>query len=146
MQVDSQLSDIAHSIQLAVAPVFVLTAVASMLGVLTNRLARIVDRARRLEENLVPADVSGSAAIHRDLETLSHRARFVNWAISLCTLCALLVSSVIAALFIGAFLSVDVSVPIIMLFIVAMASFIAALVNFLREIYLATGTLRIGPH
>jgi hypothetical protein len=70
----------------------------------------------------------------------------VNWAISLCTLCALLVSSVIAALFIGAFLSVDVSVPIIMLFTVAMASFIAALVNFLREIYLATGTLRIGPH
>lgn len=131
MQVESQVSDIARSIQ---------------LGGPTNRLARIVDRARHLEQNQVPADVTGGAAIHRNLETLSHRARFVNWVICLCTLCPLLVCTAIAVLFIGAFLSVDVSVPIIMLFIVAMAAFIAALVNFLREIYLATGTLRIGPH
>jgi hypothetical protein len=146
MQVDSQVSGIAHSIQLAVAPVFVLTAVASMLGVLTNRLARIVDRARYLEPTLTSADEAARALIHRDLGALSRRAQYVNWAISLCTLCALLVCSVIAVLFVGAFLSVDVSVPIVLLFIVAMAAFIAALVNFLREIYLATATLRIGPH
>jgi Protein of unknown function (DUF2721) len=41
------LQDITHTIQLAVAPVFLLTALGTTLGVLASRLGRIVDRARR---------------------------------------------------------------------------------------------------
>jgi hypothetical protein len=51
-QAESQVTAIAHVIQLAVAPVFLLTGVGAVLAVLTQRLARIIDRARVLEERL----------------------------------------------------------------------------------------------
>ena len=39
-------STIVQGIQAAVAPVFMLTAVAAMIGALATRLSRIIDRAR----------------------------------------------------------------------------------------------------
>ena len=83
--------DIAHLIQSAIAPVFLLTGVASTLGVLTNRLSRIVDRARVLEEQL--AGHPGEAPqLHGDLAVLARRAKNINIAISLATIAALLVA------------------------------------------------------
>ena len=46
---DNGLSDITHTIQLAVAPVFLLSALGTTLSVLTTRLSRIIDRARLLD-------------------------------------------------------------------------------------------------
>jgi hypothetical protein len=145
MQADSQIAAIGHVIQLAVAPVFLLTGVSGLLAVLTNRLSRIIDRARALEERL-PAASADEGGIHAELRLLSQRARFINRAIGLCTTCALLICAVIVALFVGAFLSSDVSVLISLIFIGAMLALFIALVNFLREIFLATQHLRIGPH
>ena len=146
MQVDTHITDIAHIIQLAVAPVFLLSGVGVTLTVLTNRLSRIVDRARVLEERLAAAGKSAKDSLHADLHTLARRARFINWAITLTTSCGLLVCLVIVALFVGYFLSVDLSQTIAMLFIVAMLAFVVAFVSFLREIFLATTSLRIGPY
>jgi hypothetical protein len=84
--------------------------------------------------------------IHAELALLSQRARRINAAVSLCTLSALLVCAVIVALFVGAFLSTDLSVLIGILFTTAMLALVSALVSFLREIYVATRTLRIGSH
>ena len=142
---ENQISAVAHVIQLSVAPVFLLAGVGSMLGVLTNRLARIVDRARVLEVELPSAVEPQRALVHADLSVLCRRARLINWAISLCTTCALLVCLVIALLFLGAYLTVEVRGPISLLFVAAMVAFIAGLLTFLREVYLATGSLRIGP-
>ena len=144
MAQDTGVTAIAHVIQLAVAPVFLLTGVAAILGVLTNRLARIIDRARVLEERLGVLGESERAASEADLRTLSGRSRHINRAISLSVTCALLVCAVIAALFAGAFLEVDVSAVIGLVFIAAMLSLIGALVSFLLEIYVATRSLRIG--
>ena len=144
MAQDTGITAIAHVIQLAVAPVFLLTGVAALLGVLTNRLARIIDRARVLEERLPLLDECGRAASEADLLTLSQRARHINRAISLSVTCALLVCAVIVALFGGTFLKKDVSGLIGLVFIAAMLSLIVALVSFLREIYVATRSLRIG--
>ncbi len=95
--------DIARLIQSAVAPVFLLTGVAATLGVLTNRLARIVDRARTLEQRL--EGHPGSAQhLHADLAVLARRARYINWAISMCAIAALLVALVVVTLFANAFL------------------------------------------
>ena len=47
---------IQHAIQLAIAPVFLLTGIASLLGVMANRLARIIDRARALEQRWASLD------------------------------------------------------------------------------------------
>lgn len=146
MQAESQVVAIGHVIQLAVAPVFLLTGVSGLLGVLTNRLARIIDRARTLEDRAAKAPEAEQDRIHSELRLLSQRARRINTAVSLCTLCALLICAVIVALFVGAFLSTDVSVLIGVIFTAAMLALFTALVSFLREIYVATRSLRIGPH
>lgn len=138
------VSAIAHVIQLAVAPVFLLSGVGAMLAVLTSRLARIIDRARVLEERLPGLQAGERPAVELHLATLSRRATLMNRAIGLCTTCALLVCAVIAALFGGAFLATDVSVLIGLMFIAAMLALIGALVSFLREIHIATRSVRIG--
>jgi hypothetical protein len=138
--------DIARVIQLAVAPVFLLSGVGVTLTVLTNRLSRIVDRARSLEGRLAAAGEAEKTGLQRELATLSRRAQLINRALTLSTTCALLVCFVIATLFIGAFLGLDLSGLIAILFVVAMLAFIGGLVSFLREIFLATANLRIGSH
>jgi hypothetical protein len=138
MQADIAISTIAHSIQLAVAPVFLLTGIGAILNVLASRLSRIVDRARLLETRMPRAPKARRAAIDAELSHLARRRYYVNWAITLCTTCALLICVVIVALFSGTFLNWDVTRAIGMLFIVAMLALIGALFSFLREIYLAT--------
>jgi hypothetical protein len=83
--------------------------------------------------------------LESELTTLCRRARLINRSISLVTTCGLLVSAVIAALFLGVFFDVDVSTPVGLVFIAAMLVLIGGLFTFLREVYVATHTLRIGP-
>lgn len=141
---DAGITGIAHVIQLSVAPVFLLSGIGAMLAVMTNRLARVIDRARLLEGQLPgkPGDVE---SLHGQLATLSRRAKLVGRSITLCTITALLVCAVIAILFLSAFLGFDASVPVALLFVAAMLAFFAGLLTFLREIFLATASLRIGP-
>lgn len=143
MQADAGITGIAHAIQLAVAPVFLLLGIGGMLAVMTSRLARVIDRARVLEGQL-RSHAGEAAPIHAQLATLSRRAALVSWSITLCTITALLVCAVIAILFVGAVLAFDPSVAVALLFIAAMCTFILGLLTFLREIFLATANLRIG--
>ena len=139
-------TNIAHAIQLAVAPVFLLTGVASILSVLTNRLARIIDRSRFLHNKLLSTPPEKQdQGIHDELAILTKRMRFINRAIGLCTACVLLICSVIAVLFLDSFISINMSTPIASLFIFAMLSLILALIFFISEIYLATANVRSGP-
>lgn len=150
---------VSHVIQLAVAPVFLLTAIAAMLTVLTNRLGRIIDRARALDDKLedIPTEIIADdklenapteivADLHAELEILSRRSKHISIAITLCTTTALLVCAVIAILFLGNFFQFDFTIPIALLFIMAMLLLVAAFLIFLREIFIATANLRIGPH
>jgi len=126
--------------------VFLLSGVSAMLGVLSHRLSRIIDRGRLLEGRAGDATGERQDVIHRELGVLSRRAKLVNLAIGLCTICALLVCAVIISLFIGAFFSLDVSMVIGVVFVAALTALAGGLVTFLREITLATRSLRIGPH
>jgi hypothetical protein len=141
---DVEISTVAHAIQLSVAPVFLLSGIGAILGVMTNRLGRIIDRARALEDRLEHSSPDGAAAIEADLDTLTRRARLIGPAITLCTATALLVCTLIAVLFLSAFLHFDASVSIALLFVAAMAAFFAGLLWFLREIFVATSNLRIA--
>jgi len=137
---------VAHVIQLAVAPVFLLTAIGTLLTVMTNRLGRIIDGARSLEARLESAPPESLASHHSKLATLSQRAKLISRAIALSTTTALLVCAVIAILFLGDFLQFNITIPVALLFITAMLLLVLALLSFLREIFIATGNLRIGPH
>jgi hypothetical protein len=142
--VDSQISTVAQVIQLAVAPVFLLSGVGIVLTVLTGRLARVVERAREVEAAAKSASPTDYPTHHQQLLVLARRARLMNRAITLCTISALLVAFVVVALFVGAFVEFRLATAIALMFIVAMLSFIAALLCFLREVFLAISALRIG--
>jgi hypothetical protein len=138
--------DIAHVVQSSVAPVFLLTGVAATLGVLTNRLARVVDRARALEERL-EKEPARRGALLADLRVLERRARYINTAISMCAVAALLVALVVVSLFADAFLGVELAKAVALLFVAAMLCLAVAYILFLVEIRLAIVALRIGiPH
>ncbi len=133
---------IAHAIQLAVAPVFLLTGVAALLAVMTQRLARIIDRSRYFDQawdRLTAAEMA-TAPIERG--ALEKRRRLASWAINFCTLAALLVCGVITTLFVDAFFATDLKALAGGLFIASMFALIAGLACFLREVYLATTTVR----
>ena len=116
-----------------------------MLAVMTSRLGRIIDRARYLEEQLVDVSPEFISTLQIDLKLLSQRAKLIYLAIALCTTTALLVCAVIAFLFVSAYLQFDASVVVALLFIAAMSTFVFGLLWFLREIYVGTISLRIGP-
>jgi hypothetical protein len=139
----SSISSVSHVIQLAVAPVFLLSGVGAILAVLINRLGRIVDRYRSLENGKPKADADAVMVAGLEMEILSRRARLIHWAISLCTVGALFICIVIATLFIGSMLHVGVSQVIALMFVAAMLALIAGLLSFLREITLATGSIQV---
>lgn len=140
------VADVARLIQLAVAPVFLLTAVGTIIGVLSNRLGRVVDRSRTLEDRLRQLTPQGQGAVRAELAVLSQRVRLVYVSMTLAVVCALFVGLLIAVAFVDAFIAIDLSKFIGLLFIGAMLSFIVALMVFLREIFLAVSSIRSLMH
>ena len=134
MDIPTSLPTVAHAIQLSVAPVFLLTGVGSLLGVLANRLGRIVDRYRQLQTR--PA--TEIADNNLEIASLQRRARQIHRAIRCCTICALLICTVICVLFLGVELERDFSALVAGLFVAGMLSLIGGLLCFLHEISLAT--------
>ena len=150
MQVDLSfvqvpVTDVAHAIQLSLAPVFLLNGVGVLLGVLTNRLTRVVDRARTMEQRLPFASPDEERELHGHLKVIRRRARLLNRPITLGTVTALLVAAVVALLFATAFAPFPLGVAIAVVFIVSMLSLVGALWCFLIEIRIATLSLRFGP-
>lgn len=141
----TQSIDVAHLIQVSLTPVFLISAVGVILNVMTSRLARIVDRARTIEERLHQKDFVGSVPeMHRTLRIAARRARHMNRAITWITVSALFISLVVISLFVNAFLRWDLSEFIVVLFILTMFTLAASLLEFLIEVRIATATLRIG--
>jgi hypothetical protein len=147
------MEGVAHSIQLALAPVFMLTAIGALIAALAGRLARIIDRARTLEDRL--DDSQGQhrhASDYRtELARLQKRARIVNASMILLTLSATLIGATVMALFLvesgapgararetGAF------VP--WTFLSGVFCFLMALVAFLFETLLAGRSLDFSRH
>ncbi|MES2683043.1 MAG: DUF2721 domain-containing protein [Pseudomonadota bacterium] len=141
---DTPLISIAHVIQLAVAPVFLLSGIAALLNVLSNRLSRIVDRARLLESQFPHATPQRAEGLRTSLKRLAMRARLASFGIGLCTSSAVLISAVVIVLFLGSLFDANVRTGIAVLFIAAMVSLTAGLLCLLREVYLSTYYLRIG--
>jgi hypothetical protein len=142
MPADSHFLDIARVIQLAVAPVFLLTAIATIINVLITRLARAVDRRRVLEEHLPGYEGEGLAQATRELGMLGRRVHLVIWASALAVVSALLVCLLIGIAFVGAFLATDLSRALAILFVAALAGLTACLMLFLREISIASVSAR----
>jgi hypothetical protein len=138
------VTTIAHQIQLAVAPVFLLAGIAGMINVLAHRLARVVDRSRQLEAEPPDSQETVRRLYFEELAILDRRMRVVNWSLSCCTAGALFVCVVVAILFVAGLADFGFGKPIALLFILAMLLLIIGLVLFLYEVRLATQALRIS--
>ena len=146
MEPTSGITTVGHAIQLSVAPVFLLSGIGAMLAVMTARLARIVDRARALENRLSSIEPGELERSHENLRLYSRRAKLINRAITFCTITACLICAVVVTLFVGVFYEFSASVTVAALFVAAMLCFFVGLLCFLREVFVATAALRIGPH
>lgn len=140
---EAHVSDITRVIQLAVAPVFLLTALATLINGMNSRLGRIIDRRRIVMDRLrsIAADESGEP--QEELALLARRGRLIYSAIFFAVLSSLMVCFVVAAAFVGALLAVDLARTVAGLFVVAMMCMIVGLALFLREVYLG---VRTGTH
>lgn len=134
---DSHVFDITRAIQLAVAPVFLLTAIGTLINALMGRLGRSVDRRRKLEELLSAFEGETRSSMDRELEVLARRIKLVLWAMAFAVFSALLVCVLIGTAFLGAFVSLDLSRTVAALFVMAIVALTACLLAFLREVYLA---------
>ncbi len=137
---------VTHGIQLALAPVFLLTAVSGMIGAVSGRLARVIDRARKVEEQMRAShDEAFLARAVLELGELRLRGRIVNASIALLTLCAFLIGTTVIVLFIGETTSFDSArVPLIS-FLGGVVCFLLALLCFLADTFIATRLLNFAP-
>jgi len=142
---DASVNDLAQTIQIVVAPIFMLTGIAGFLNVMSGRLGRIVDRARIMERRV--HSIKNPVLLEQsqnELKNIWRRIKLINRSIGLCTASALFVCAVVVFLFLGDFWTFNLSELIVTLFIVALLLLIFALLTFLKEVQLATRTLQIG--
>jgi hypothetical protein len=133
---ETHIADITRAIQLAVAPVFLLTAIGTIITALNNRLGRAVDR-RRVVQDRLHAGTETAAEAKVELATLARRSRLIYFSILSAVTGALLVCLVVACAFLAALLAIDLSQAVAVLFILAMVALVVCLTLFLREIFLA---------
>ena len=134
---DLPLQGITQAIQLAIAPVFLLAAVGTVINALMGRLARAVDRRRVVEGLVENAEGDKHDKLRDELQLLARRTVLTLWAIGLAVLCALLVCLLIFVAFLGAFLVVDLSRTVAILFIAAVACLTLCMLLFMREVIVA---------
>lgn len=134
---------IAHTIQTALAPSFLLTAIAAILSLLTSRLGRTVDRARWIAEHYAPKGDAQHDYQVAQLRLIDKRMKYANLALILCALSAMLICIVIAGLFLGAMFSYALGQIMAMAFVIAMLLLIVGLILFLMEVRIAVEATRI---
>jgi len=146
MAIDPHVPEVFTVVQLAVAPVFLLTAIGTVIAALNIRLGRAVDRRRDLESRLARMTAEEEQRSAREeLAVIARRIRFVYFAITAAVTSCLFVCRLIAGAFIGAVVGVSLSYTIGAMFVFAMLALIASLLLFLREIFLAVSTPRHVP-
>jgi hypothetical protein len=134
---------IAQTIQLALAPVFVLVAIGNIMNILSTRLGRIVDRSRVLQERHSGTEGSEHDALVRELRLVDRRMHLIARAILLLVLAGLSIGLTVVQLFVEDFVGIDLKVFVATTFVIALALMLGGLLLFLRETREAAAALRI---
>lgn len=137
------LSAVAATIQVAIAPVFLLAGIGGILNVMVGRLARIVDRARQLEK-LHPSSTGPEHDRHVwELRLIDRRISVINWAIFLCVASALSICLVVALLFISQMVDLHIGYVVAGAFITSMVLLMAGLIYFLIEVRMSLRAIHV---
>ncbi len=138
-----QVSQVAQTIQLALAPVFLLAGIGAFLNVCTGRLARVIDRARAVERLVLETRGRDHDRAVEEIRKLDRRMTVVNTAIFLTVASGAAVCLVVILLFAAELFDAHMGTPIAILFIMAMLLQAAAFITFIVEIRLAARTIHI---
>ena len=137
MEMFPAVTTIAQTIQLSLSPVFMLAGIGAVLNVLVGRLARVVDRARALEQ-LHPVSAGAERDRHIwELRLLDRRMKVINTALFLCVSSAIATCSVVALLFVGELAALHIGTIVALIFIMAMLLIVSGLVMFVVEVRLS---------
>lgn len=139
----SGVATIAEIIQLAITPIFLLVAIGSLLNVMTGRLARIVDRMRKLEKDVLTADEQRRRDDVGELAMLSRRISISQWAIAMCIVSAVLVCLMVSMLFFGSMGATKFGQAVALLFIAVMAALTLGLLLFFLEVTISIRVVRV---
>jgi hypothetical protein len=137
-------AQVAHTIQLAVAPIFLLAGVGAFLNVCAGRLSRIVDRARDLEPRILETRGAEHDRLIAQIRILDRRMALVSKAIFLAVLSAILTCAVVVLLFAAGLTGLSFGTPIAVLFIATMVATGAGFFLFLIETRLGARAVRIS--
>lgn len=140
---ETPATQVAEIIQLAVAPVFLLAGIGAFLNVCALRLARIVDRARRIEPLLIESRGREHDRLRGEIRLLDRRIGIVNWAIFFTVLAAALICAVVVLLFAAGLTGAQFGTTIALLFIASMVAIGAGFFIFLVETRIASRSVRI---
>jgi hypothetical protein len=135
---------IAQTIQLALAPVFVLVAMGNIMNILSMRLARAVDRSRHLQQLHVETEGADHDRVVLAMRTLDRRLQLITRSITLLVLSGLTIGFCVALLFLEELLDVNLQQVAGAAFFLAIVLLMGALWLFLSEIRIAAGAIRIS--
>jgi len=137
-------ANVSHAIELALAPVLLLIGISGFVAVMTERLARVVDRGRHLTEGVASLEQRGSQAVQRELKNLERRRRLTSAGIAMATVSALLLCTVIVVLFLEALMQLQLAVLVGLLFACSTCAMVVGLIYLLTEIQLSSRSVAIA--
>ncbi|HKR91296.1 DUF2721 domain-containing protein [Novosphingobium sp.] len=134
---------IGQTIQLSLAPVFVLVAIGNILNILSTRLGRVVDRARALQRLHNETEGQAHDLVVLEIRVVDRRIAIIAQAIRVLVISGLSIGITVAVLFVQGIFGVDLHIPAAVMFLASVVLLLAALVMFLRETQVAAAALRI---
>lgn len=141
-----QTDNVVELIQLALAPVFLIVGIGQILNAVTGRLARIIDRARFIDQKLTAKELTANKLVRRELSSLKRRMSFANWAITFLTGAAVIICLDVVLLLLNGLIDYDLRSEIIILFMLTMLGITGGLLSFFCEVSVATATLKIETY
>ncbi len=137
------LPELIPVLQVAIAPVILISGVGLLLLSLTNRFGRAVDRTRQIHHEMRAAPVADRLRLANQVEVIYRRARLIQFSIVMCALSALSAAMLILTLFFAALMRVELAVLISLFFICCLASLVVSLVTFIMDIRLSLRALKV---
>ena len=131
----SDTASVQKILQISLAPVFLLAAIGAFLNVMNGRLIWLTERVDRLDER---EKMGRHDPALEELPVLKRRQTYAHSAVTLSTIAALLICTVVALLFISAFIRPPIGTYVAVVWISAMALVFASLLCFLLETKFAT--------
>jgi hypothetical protein len=133
----SPLDPIAHIIQIALTPVFLLSGIATLLSVFSARLARVADQVDSTAAALEGADPGEAAHLARRLQHLHRRSVALDVAVVLGAIGGASTCAAVLVLFLGALGEAAVATALFMLFGMAVVCALGAIAGFTAEMLMA---------